>query len=124
MRLLADSARHLEQDAVDLGLLFVEQSNQFIILLDGFERLHKHRLAAGTGSMHHSLHAPFLLNLHRDDKAFAADRHQFILHRAALGQTAADTRAAIPEFTRLCFSISRRIRASSGDARSSRVPSG
>ena len=36
--------------------------------------------------MHHTLHAPFLLDLHRNDKAFAADRHQFILHRAALSQ--------------------------------------
>ena len=86
LRLLADAPRHLEQNAMNLRLLFVEQAHQFVVLLDRLQRLDKNGLAARTGSMHHALHAPFLLNLYGDDKALAADRHQLVLHRAVLGQ--------------------------------------
>ena len=37
--------------------------------------------------MHHSLHPPLVFHFHRDDEALAADRHQFVLCRAAFRQT-------------------------------------
>ena len=35
---LAKRAGHCDEDAVDLGLLFVEQADEFVVLLDGLER--------------------------------------------------------------------------------------
>ena len=66
--------------------LFFQQPPQLVVLLDRLQRLDEYSLPARTGSVHHSLHAPLLLDLHGDDKAFAADGHQFILHRAAFRQ--------------------------------------
>jgi len=45
--LLTDAGRHLQPDAMNLGLLFVRQANQLVVLLDGFQWLDEHRLAAG-----------------------------------------------------------------------------
>ena len=86
IRVFADLARHFKQDAMDLALFFIQQAHQFVILLDGFERLDKHGLSAGTGAVHHALHAAFLLDFYRDDEALAADGDQFVLHRAAFGE--------------------------------------
>ncbi len=86
--LLADPARHLEQDAVDLGLLFIEQPHQFVVLFDGLKRLDKYRLPAGTCAVDHALHTAFLLDFDWDYEALAAYGDQLILHRAALGQPA------------------------------------
>ena len=84
--LLADAPRHLQQNAMSLRLLFVEQPHQFVVLFDRLEGLDKNGLPTRTGSVHHTLHAPFLLDLHRDDKAFAADRYQLFLRGAAFGE--------------------------------------
>ncbi len=86
IRVFADLARHFEQDAMDLGLFFIQQAHQFVVLLDGFERLDKDGLSAGTGAVHHALHAALLLDFYRDDKALAADGDQFVLHGAAFGK--------------------------------------
>ena len=40
-RLLADRARHRDQDAVDLRLLFIEQPDELVVLLDGLDRFDK-----------------------------------------------------------------------------------
>jgi len=42
-----DLARHLQQNAMDLGLFFIQQADQVVVLLDGFERLHEDGLPAG-----------------------------------------------------------------------------
>ena len=39
---------------MNLGLLFLDQANQFIILLDGFQRLNEDRLAGRTGAVNHA----------------------------------------------------------------------
>ena len=70
---------------MDLGLFFVQQANQFVVLLDGFQRLDKDGLSAGTGSVDYALDAAFLLDFDGDHEAFAADGDQFILHGAAFG---------------------------------------
>src|SRR4029077_7293279 len=80
---LADFARHIEEDAMDLGLFFIEQTDKFVVLLDGFERLEKDRLAARTGAVDDALYAPFLLDFDRDHKALAADGDELVLHGAA-----------------------------------------
>jgi hypothetical protein len=88
IRVLPDSLRHLQQNAMNLRLLFLQQSHQLVVLLNSFERLNKHGLPAGTGAVHHALHAALLLNFYRNDEALAAYRNQFVLNRSALGQAA------------------------------------
>ena len=53
------------------------------ILLNGFKRLYKNRLTAGTGSVHYSLHAPFVLGLHRNHEALTANRDHLFLEGIA-----------------------------------------
>ena len=84
--LLADAPSHLHQDTMDFRLLLVQQSHQLVVLFDGFEGFDKDSLAAGTGTVHHTLHSSFLLDLDRNYEALAANRDQFVLHRATFGQ--------------------------------------
>ena len=81
-----DLARHFEQDAMNLGEFFIQQPHQFVVLLDGFERLDEDGLATGTGAVDDALHAAFLLDLHGDDETLAADGDEFVLHGAAFGE--------------------------------------
>ena len=73
---------------MDFRQLLFEQANEFVVLLDGFQRLDEYGLAAGAGAVDDSLHAAFLLDLYGDDEAFAADGDQFVLDRAAFGEAA------------------------------------
>ncbi len=84
--MLADAAGHLEQNAMDLRLLFVEQAHQLVVLLDGLERLDEDGLAAGAGAVDDALHAALLLDFHRNHEALAADGDEFVLHGAAFGK--------------------------------------
>src|SRR5271167_5024078 len=69
----ADAAGHFEEDAMNLGELFVEQADEFVILLDGFQGFDVDGLATGAGAVNYALDAAFLLNFDGDDEAFAAD---------------------------------------------------
>ena len=71
---------------MNLRLLFLQHPHQFVVLLDGLQRLDEHGLAARTRAVDHALHAAFLLDLYWDDKALPADGDELVLHRAALGQ--------------------------------------
>ena len=71
---------------MDLGLFFIEQAHQFVVLLDGFERLDEDGLTAGTGAVHYALHPALLLDFDGDHKTLAADGDQFVLHGAAFGE--------------------------------------
>ena len=73
---------------MNLRQFLIEQPHQFVVLLDGFEWLDEDRLPARTRAVHHTLHAAFLLDFHRDYKTLAANGYEFFLHRAALGQPA------------------------------------
>ena len=86
--LRSNALRHLDQDAVNLRQFLVQQPHQFIVLFDRLQGLDEHGLPARTGAVDDTLHAPFLFNFYRDHKAFAPDRHQFILHRATFRQPA------------------------------------
>src|ERR1700689_3110923 len=71
---------------MNLGELFVEQADEFVVLLDSFEGLDVDGLAAGAGAVNYALDAPFLLDLDGDDEAFAADGYEFVLPGAAFGE--------------------------------------
>src|SRR5216110_1647202 len=51
IRPLSDALCHFQQNAMDFCQFFVQQSQQLVILLNGFKRLYKNRLTAGTGSV-------------------------------------------------------------------------
>ena len=80
---LADPAGHLEQNAMRLRLLFIEQTYQIVILLDRLNRLNKDSLPARTRPVHNPRHAPLLFDLHRNHKTFATNGDEFVLHRSA-----------------------------------------
>ncbi len=103
--MISDSLRHLQQDAMNLGLLFIQQPDELIVLLDSFKRFNKDGLPAGTCAMHDALHPPFLFNLHGDDKALSANCDQFILHSSAFGQAAQVTAERLLNLTTLFFSF-------------------
>src|ERR1700723_974428 len=71
---------------MNLGELFVEQADEFVILIDGFEGFDVDGLAARAGAVDDSLYAAFLLDLDGDDEAFAADGDELVLHGAAFGE--------------------------------------
>src|SRR5277367_6619912 len=48
---LSDLARHFREDAMHLELFFIQQADEFVVLLDGFEGLDEYGLSAGTGSV-------------------------------------------------------------------------
>jgi len=83
--LRSDAFGHLDQNAVNLDEFFFQEANEFVVLLDGFERLDKYGLAAGAGAVDNPLHAPLLFDLYRDDEAVSADRDEFVLDCAAFG---------------------------------------
>ncbi len=87
-RLAGYLARHLDEDAVHLGLLLVEQADEFVVLLDRLERLDIYGLAAAAGAVHHTRDAALELCLHRDDEALAANRDEVFLRRALAGEAA------------------------------------
>src|SRR6266446_2287374 len=98
-------ARHLEEDAMNLGLFFIEQAHEFVVLLDGFERLDKDGLSAGTGAVDDALHTTLLLDFHRDDKPLAADGDQLVLHGPAFGEFAQVAAQRFLDLTLLFFGV-------------------
>ena len=83
---LAQPRRHVEQDAMNLRLLLIQQPNQVVVLLDRLQRLNEYGLAAGRGAVCDSLHATALLHLHRNHEALATDGDQLFLNRTTLGK--------------------------------------
>ena len=71
--LLAESPRHGDENAMDLGLFLVEKAYELVVLLDGFQGLDEDGLAAGAGSVDYSLDAAPLLGLDGNDEAVATD---------------------------------------------------
>ena len=73
---------------MDLALLVFEQADQFVVLLDGFQRLDEDGLAAGAGSVDDALDAALLLGFDGDDEAVATDGDQLVLQGVAVGEAA------------------------------------
>jgi len=85
---LAYVVGHFQEDAVNLGLLLVEQADQFVVLLDGFEGLDEDGLAAGARAVDYALNAALLFDFDGDYETLATDGDQFVLHCAVLGKLA------------------------------------
>jgi hypothetical protein len=73
---------------MNLPLLFVQQTHQFVVLLNRLHRLHKHRLTRRRRPMHHARHLALELRLHRNHKPLAANRNQIVLRTSAIAQSA------------------------------------
>ena len=73
---------------MDFGLFIIEQADEVVVLLDGFERFHEDGLSAGTGSVDDALDAALLFDFDRNDEALAADGDELVLDGAAFGQFA------------------------------------
>ena len=54
MSVAAHLAGERHEDAVNLGLLFFDEADQFVVLLDGFQRLHVDRLTRGADAVDHA----------------------------------------------------------------------
>jgi hypothetical protein len=119
----ADEARQGDEDAVDLGLLFFEEADELVVLLDGFEGLDVDGLAGGAGAVDYAGDAALLLGFDGDDEAVAADGDEVFLGVAVGGERRSAARRD-SSMTRCWRSWSLRMRASSGLASSARVPSG
>ena len=104
-------------------LFLVMQTHQFVVLFDGLQRLHEHGLAAGGGAVRHSRHPPSLFHFDRNHEALAANGNQFVLDGAAIGQSAQVRLQRLLDRVPLALDIAASCH-SSGEARSSSVPSG
>jgi len=65
-----------------LGLLFIQQPHQLVVLFNRLQRLNKHRLPARARTMHHAADLALELRLHWNHKPFAANSNQRILRTA------------------------------------------
>ncbi len=84
----ADLAGERDEDAVDLGLLFFEQADQLVVLLDGFERLDVDGLAGGAGAVDDAGDAALELAADGNDEAIAANGDEVFLRGAFDGELA------------------------------------
>src|SRR5580658_8970606 len=73
---------------MDFGLFFVEQTDEFVVLLDGLHRLDEDGLAGGGRAVDDAGNPAFELGFDRDDKALAADGNDVFLGRAVLAKRA------------------------------------
>ena len=88
MSVAAHLAGERDKDAVNLGLLFFDQAHQFVVLLDGFQRLDVNRLPRGAGAVNHAADAPLQLGADGNDEAVAANGDEVFLGCAVLGELA------------------------------------
>ena len=61
---------------------FFGEAHQFVVELDGFERLDEQRVAAAAGSVDHAVDAPLAAGDYGDDEAIVADGDEVFLQRA------------------------------------------
>ena len=92
MRVAGDLPRERDKNAVNFFLLLFDQPHQLVVLLDGLERFHIHRLPRRAGPVNHAGHAPLQLRAHGDHETFAANRNQVFL-RGAFARQLAQCRA-------------------------------
>ena len=76
------------ENAVNLLLLFFDEANKFIVLLDSFKRLNIDGLARGACAMNYARDAPLQLAAHGNDESLAANRDQVFLRGAFTGEFA------------------------------------
>ena len=121
---LAESAGHGDEDAVDLGLFFVEEADELVVLLDGFEGFHEDGLAGRRRAVNDAGNLALELGFDGNDEAVAANGDEVVLGAAAFGEAAEGFRRRLSSMARCWRSMARRMRRSSGEASSLRLPSG
>src|SRR5580765_6170263 len=72
----------LAQDTVDFAGFFLGEAHQFVVELDGFERLDEERVPAAAGSVNHAIDAPLAASDHGHHEAVIADGYEVFLQRA------------------------------------------
>ena len=85
---LAEGAGHGDEDAVDLGLFFVEEADEFVVLLDGFEGFDEDGLAGGRRAVDDAGDVALELGFDGDDEAVAANGDEVVLGAAAFAEAA------------------------------------
>ena len=80
------SARHRNEDAVDLGLFVVEQARELVVLLDRLHWLEVDGLAAGAGAVKDAADFALELGLDGDDEALAAHGDEVALRFPAFAE--------------------------------------
>src|SRR5207302_5028603 len=81
-------AGHEDENAMNLGLLFIEEPNQLVVLLDGLKRFNKYGLSRRRRTVNDAGDSSFELGFDRNNKSFAADGDEIILGAAAFAQAA------------------------------------
>jgi hypothetical protein len=122
-RIAADLARERDKDAMNLGLLFFDEADQLVVLLDGFERLDVDRLAGRAGAVDDAGDAA--LELARTGMTKRSPR--MVMRSSWVAPSLESLRSAArrdSSMTRCWRSCSRRMRPSSGEALSASEPSG
>src|SRR5216683_6053976 len=74
---------HCDENAMNLGLLFIEQADELVVLLDGFERFDEYGLSGRRRTVDDARYLPFELGFDRNDKSVAADGDEIFLGAAA-----------------------------------------
>ena len=64
---------------MDLGLFFIQQTDELVVLLDGFERLDKDGLAGGGAAVNDAGDAALELGFDGDDETLAADGDEVLV---------------------------------------------
>ena len=84
----ADLAGERNEYAMNLSLLFFNEAHEFVVLLDGFERLNIDCLPGGTGAVDDAADAPLQLGTDGNNEAVAANGDEIFLGGAVAGELA------------------------------------
>ncbi len=88
----AEAAGEFTQQAVDLAKFFFFQMNQFIVEVNGFQRLDKHGGSAAAGSVDDAVDLALSSGDNRHNKAIVANGDEIFLQRAVFVMRAEETR--------------------------------
>src|ERR1700727_2911374 len=86
--LLAQSACQSYQNAMNPGLLFIQQTDKLIVLLDSLKRLDEDSLARRRRAVNDARNSALELGFNRNHEAVATNRDEIVLRASALAQPA------------------------------------
>src|SRR6185312_5446594 len=82
LRVHAHLPRESDENTMDFRLLFLEEADELVVLLDGFKRFHINRLSRRAGAVNDAGDTALKLAAHGNDEALAADGDDVVLRRA------------------------------------------
>src|SRR6266576_291659 len=68
----AERTSHRNENSMNLGLLFIEQADELVVLLDGFKRFDEYGLSGRRRTVDDAGHLTFELGFDRADESVAA----------------------------------------------------